>query len=325
VVPEPVKARGDIPGPSLDLATAASDWKIPEPPPPAPKPVARPADEPVVESTVPDLEPMDFRPVEEPEPVPIEGLAPSGFEAAFEEFAAQAGPLETAAEPELGSEEDLPIIMPPEVSASPRASVSVTADDVEFVQPSAAEVEPEAAAEPVAEPEDRGELPLILPEEVSAELDEPSIREPEPVVTETMAALYSSQGLYTEARDIYRKLLARDPGNARVESLLDEVDELAAGAKSEPSSRRDRFAAGARGGLSVAQLMQALASAAPEGVPLEDAGEEASAAASGFSFDEFFSSNASPADGGGDGEPGEPAPRESEGDEFRGWLDGLKT
>jgi tetratricopeptide (TPR) repeat protein len=327
----PVAQRVDGPGPSLDLATGASDWEVPEPPPPAPKPVARPDEAPAI-AAVPDLEPMVFAPVEEPEPVPIEGLAPAGFEAAFEEFAAQAGPLETAAEPEPGPEtdDDLPIIVPPAASVPPRASASVTADDVEFVQPPIAEKAPAPEPTPAAQPDaaDRGELPLILPEEVSTELDEPSIREPEPVVTETMAALYASQGLYTEARDTYRKLLARDPGNARLQSLLEEADKRAAGTKMEPASRRERYAAAPRGALSVGKLMQDLASATPEGEPLEGAAsaiasEEHKAAGSAFSFDEFFSEDDSR--GGSGGEPGAADPGKPEDDDFRGWLEGLKT
>lgn len=335
----PEKPRVDIPGPSLDLATPSSDWVVPEPPAPAPKPAAPsqpPAEhaaEPVVEPKVPGFEPMGFELVEEPEPVPIEGLAPAGLEADFEEFAAQAGPLETASELEPEPEEDLPMIVPPVAFAVPRASASVTPDDVEFVQPPVARPEPKPKAEAGAAPEegDRGELPLILPEEVSTELDEPSIREPEPVVTETMAALYASQGLYAEARDTYRRLLARDPENSRLRSLLAEVDELAAGAKIEPASRRDRYAAAARGALSVAQLMHDLASGAPEGaVPAQPvredpgAGKEPPAGGSTFSFDEFFSEDAS-RDAARGGEQGAGEPVKSEDEDFRDWLEGLKT
>ena len=331
----PAKKRVDIPGPSLEQATPASDWVVPEPPAPAPKPTARPPAEPVVEPKVAGFEPMGFELVDEPEPVPIEGLAPAGLEADFEELAAQAGPLETASE--LGSEseaeEELPMIVPPVAFAVPRPSASMTPDDVEFVQAPVARPEPQPEAKAAVEPqeEDRGELPLILPEEVSTELDEPSIREPEPVVTETMAALYASQGLYAEARDTYRKLLARDPENTRLRALLEEVDELAAGAKIEPASRRDRYAAAARGALSVARLMQDLASAAPEGErrvePAREspgAGQEPPAAGSTFSFDEFFSDDASRGTVRG-GEPGADEPVKSEDDDFRDWLEGLKT
>lgn len=343
VVVPPVESRVEVSGPSLALATPASEWVIPEPPSaaPAPKPVAqpallaRPAEEPAVQPEMAGLEPMAFELVGGPEPVPIEGLAPGGFEADFEEFAAQAGPLETTVEPESEPEavEDLPIIAPPVVAAPWRASASVTADDVEFIQPTAPEPVPGPQARTDIEPEvaDRGELPLILPEEVSAELDEPSIREPEPVVTETMAALYASQGLYSEARDTYRKLLARDPSNARLRSLLEEVDGLAAGAKFEPASRRDRYAAAARGAMSVGQLLQDLASAAPEDGPVariarEDAGagREPSGSTSAFSFDEFFSEDATRGGGEG-GESGADEPPKSEDDDFRDWLEGLKT
>jgi len=39
--------------------------------------------------------------------------------------------------------------------------------------------------------------------------------EPEPVITETMAEVYVKQGLYAEAKDVYRKLVQRRPETAR--------------------------------------------------------------------------------------------------------------
>ena len=330
----PVGIRAETPGPSLDLASPASEWEMPEPPPPAPagEPAVSPPAPDAAEPAVTDVESMAPERLEQPEPLSADGFVSAGFDAAFEEFAAQAGPLETAALPEM--DDDLPMNGAPASPAPPRADLSSSADGVAFVQPSPNEVERDAIEAPFSRPEvaDREELPLILPEEVSADLDEPSIREPEPVVTETMAALYASQGLYAEARDTYRKLLARDPGNPRLKALLDEVGEMAAGAKLESAGRRDRYAAAARGRLSVGQLMRQLAEAAPGAAAPPDAGVDAvhaggeppSPSMSAFSFDEFFAEDASTQDTGADesvsAEPGKP-----EDDEFRGWLEGLKT
>ncbi len=257
--------------------------------------------------------------------------------AAFEEdlpLAAGPGALEPAPQPE--SE--------PEFGPAVESAVAEERDGVRFIEPSpdvAEEAEPEVGAadvEPVLEEEreeSRPELPIILPEEVAAELDEPGVREPEPVLTETMAELYVSQGLYAEARDIYGKLLERNPGSERIRNRLAEVVEQAAGAKAEVApSRSDRYAAGATGGLSVAELMRQLTGASGGSGAAATTGEGAPEATngSGFSFDEYFGSGdaAQGSSGSSDAPPvsdSEPA-RPSEGPEdedFRDWLKGLKT
>ncbi len=85
------------------------------------------------------------------------------------------------------------------------------------------------------------DLPLILPEDVeekpaeSAAVSVGEEEEPEggisaePVVTETMAELYAKQGLVTQARDIYRELVARRPGDARLAGRLAELEQAAVG------------------------------------------------------------------------------------------------
>jgi hypothetical protein len=187
-----------------------------------------------------------------------------------------------------------------------------------------------------SEEDDHRELPIILPEEVATELDEPGIREPEPVVTETMAELYVAQGLYAEARDIYGKLLDQNPGNEEIRNRLAEVVEQAAGAKAETApSRRERYGARVRKGLSVGELMQLLAGgemptrAAEPAAPATETGEGTRPA---FSLEEYF--------GGADKDPAESGPpteppverseaeSEAEGgqdEDFRDWLKGLKT
>jgi HD-GYP domain-containing protein (c-di-GMP phosphodiesterase class II) len=51
----------------------------------------------------------------------------------------------------------------------------------------------------------------------------PPLPEPGEVVTETMAELYTRQGLYQRAEAVYRKLSERDPGNTRLKAKLQEA------------------------------------------------------------------------------------------------------
>jgi tetratricopeptide (TPR) repeat protein len=329
--------------------------------------VAEPADEP---AAVEGLEQREFQaPAEEPEP--LQGVEPTPFESALTEpgpepvLADESVPVDSAAElpgyqtagpsqVERGEEDGEPA----GVSAEPADDESLESQTPIAAEPmlAADEVSPEDG--PSAESEEEGEtvggvpeeltvadasdgddhreLPIILPEEVATELDEPGIREPEPVVTETMAELYVAQGLYAEARDIYGKLLDQNPGNERIRSRLAEVVEQAAGAKAETApSRRDRYAASAKKGLSVGELMRQLTlakeptSGAKPAAPAAEAGEGAGSA---FSFESYFGeagrgpteSDATPRQA--TGRPGGAGEAEGGQDEdFRDWLKGLKT
>jgi tetratricopeptide (TPR) repeat protein len=326
-------------------------------------------DEPAI---VEGLEQREFEaPTEEPEP--LEGVEPTPFESALTESEpepmladesvradAEAAPLgdRTTAqsqEEEVAAEE---AVAPSNVSGEPAedeslesppligAETSVAAGEVPPEDGPSVEFEEEGGAargEPeevtvadASEEDDHRELPIILPEEVATELDEPGIREPEPVVTETMAELYVTQGLYADARDIYGKLLDQNPGNERIRNRLAEVVEQAAGAKAETApSRRDRYAANVKKGLSVGQLMRQLAagkepvSAAEPAAPAADAGEGTGPA---FSFENYFG-EASQGRAESDAPPESAAEQpegnsEAEGgqdEDFRDWLKGLKT
>ena len=52
---------------------------------------------------------------------------------------------------------------------------------------------------------------------------EPELPEPGEVVTETMAELYSRQGLHERAEAVYRALLRRDPSNARLRARFEDA------------------------------------------------------------------------------------------------------
>ena len=86
--------------------------------------------------------------------------------------------------------------------------------------------------------------------------------EPELVVTESMAELFLKQGHPADALRIYRELLARRPGDAR---LTERVGALEA---SEPAQSKPLppYAASSSGGTSVRELMRTLLSSRPNGV-----------------------------------------------------------
>lgn len=225
----------------------------------------------------------------------------------------------------------------------------------------------EPALEPVlAEPPSPSQdLPLIFPDEVATPAPAPAAREvetggtePEPVLTETMAELYAKQGLVTEARDIYRKLVAQRPGDATLAARLEALE-------SAPGGRRPsgaRVAAAQTGGPSArdflsqvfggeagapAPSLPAARPSAAQGAPTRRASDEVSLASvfgeeapaprpaggpgagskqsgQGFSFDEFFGAARSSA-----GRPSSAQPPVSGGgedeDDFKRWLKGLKS
>jgi tetratricopeptide (TPR) repeat protein len=296
------------------------------------------------------LEPAEFTGPDADAPAvpPVEGLtvedAPFSLRTEGEEAGEPSSePMELAA-PEPQDAADAASVEGLTLGGAPfedEPEVGDRVHEVEFVQPPAPDPQPEPGAEavPAAREEEVEELPLILPEEVSADLDEPAIREPEPVVTETMAELYASQGLYAEARDIYRELLDQDPQDARLRERLEKLDDEAAGKPAaEDGSGRRGYAASATGGVSVGSMLRELLGG-PAARPARSASGDRSEGASpggaapstpaapdtpektdeGFSFDEFFGVPKSETD----------EPRGSDDDDepedgFRDWLKGLK-
>ncbi|HEX9727576.1 MAG TPA: hypothetical protein VGA37_03610 [Gemmatimonadales bacterium] len=78
-------------------------------------------------------------------------------------------------------------------------------------------------------------LPVFLPDEQvpadgSAGVDPSG---PQPVVTETMAEVYVSQGLMAEAAEVYRTLLAANPMDERLAGRLAELEQTLAGPTAE--------------------------------------------------------------------------------------------
>lgn len=124
-------------------------------------------------------------------------------------------------------------------------------EGMEFAPPEAAPAEPPGGLldipeepEPAPAAADAGELRLIFPEDVAAGREAGSVPEPEgapepePVVTETMAELYAKQGLLSEARDIYRQLVARHPGDDALARRLAELEAVPTAGPPRRSSGR---------------------------------------------------------------------------------------
>lgn len=247
------------------------------------------------------------------------------------------------------AEDALPFEEPP---------AEVVPEPVAFEAP-VAELAPRAPAE--AAREESSELP---PSEVAAEaVAEESVvepeREPDLVVTESMAELFVRQGHAGDALRIYRELAGRRPGDARLVERIAELEAMAhaAGAPSTP------YAARVSGGTNVRDLMRSILAARPhagrspaapvapppaaaarpieptrpaqDSISLSDVfGEEggasppayrtprAPAADKGVSFDEFF--GAPPEPHAGAARPRGPRPQADDLDQFHDWLQNLK-
>jgi hypothetical protein len=198
------------------------------------------------------------------------------------------------------------------------------------------------------------EVPAIVIPAASA--SEPVVREPEPVMTESMAELYARQGHVADALKVYRVLAAQQPGETKFRDRVRDLE-----AAQAPRARKAGVAAVETGGESVESFFRSLSSARPglmglaaaaaergqpsgKGAPTRPAsdalslsaifGEEpartqpppspeapAPAATDAFSFDQFF------------GKPGAAAARpstesgrrsEEDLDQFHNWLKSLK-
>jgi tetratricopeptide (TPR) repeat protein len=99
--------------------------------------------------------------------------------------------------------------------------------------------------------------PLVTPDDAVADepqADEVGSPEPQPVVTETMAEVYAKQGLYSQARETYQKLLEQRPGDSVLEKRVQELTERARVAAAQ--SRASRYSTLATGGPSAVTFLQ---------------------------------------------------------------------
>jgi hypothetical protein len=309
----------------------------------------------------------------EPGSVLPEGVEPEADEAA----PAAQGEVGTAhaSEPEMATE----VASVPEAEATPPTAEAVTPAPTEAGVPAPEAAPPEGAetARPAGPGGSRtSELRLIYPDDadqpeppkvrrISQEVPaivitgasptEPVLREPEPVMTESMADLYARQGHVTEALKVYRALAAQQPGEAKFRDRIRELE-----AAQAPRPKKTGVAAAETGGESVESFFRSLASARPglmglaaaaaeeglprgKGAPTRPAsdslslsaifGEEPArtqsppppeppqpAAADAFSFDQFFGKpGPEPGQEGGSGKPSD-----EDLDQFQSWLKGLK-
>ena len=175
-------------------------------------------------------------------------------------------------------------------------SITVPAAEALF-QPVGAHVEePEREPEPEPDPE---------PEPEAADL---AAREPELVVTETMAEIFLRQGHRELALAVYTQLSLRDPDNRRLAEVAAALsEELAPPAPPPPpEAPAPRFAAAETGGRSVQSLFGALLSASRPTVataihppafesPRRPAGEPTRPAQEPLSLGAVFGDDAAPA------------------------------
>ncbi len=150
----------------------------------------------------------------------------------------------------------------------------------------------------------------------------PGVVEPEPVVTETMAEVFADQGLFREARRVYRELLRQRPGDAALQSRLDElpVDERAAADASE--TRPSRFSVKETGGQSAVAFLREIFSGPSVRAESSAAGTVPSATDVGSAPPPGKSSVG---EGGvSSGESLRAEGDKSPDDDFRHWLEGLE-
>jgi len=256
------------------------------------------------------------------------------------------------AKPEASQEEAPPSPLSPLPSpAKPEApqpepaeaSAEITGADVEHYPP--VELSPEAGKGPpppdlvgaqVERPEPIelvGGPGMTVGQDQAEELVEsaeekvaPSAADPEPVVTQTMAEVYLKQGLIGSALKVYRELLAQRPEDPE---LLSRIAELESGAPAPGDvpvdSEKPRYLASETGGMSTrAFLAGVIAAGPPLPSPLSPlpGGEGAGRSDGGVSFDEFFGGTAPKQK---TTEGSEPSEAKGDDDDFKDWLEGLKS
>jgi tetratricopeptide (TPR) repeat protein len=210
-------------------------------------------------------------------------------------------------EPELVTSLDEP---PPADAPESEAPASYEPPMLGFEQPPESPAPPaeepvEAFAEPEPEPEPApapepvrsrksvsvpppafgptSDLPLIMPDELepvhAAPPSPTESLEPEPVITETMAEVYVKQGLYAEAKDVYRKLVQQRPGDHALRAKLAKLEQqrptpprgltptVPAPASGPAAQAKSRFAAVETGGVSARSFFGRVLASKPGAPP----------------------------------------------------------
>jgi hypothetical protein len=157
------------------------------------------------------------------------------------------------------------------------------------------------------------DLPLIMPDDVTpsepprparvsaarmATVSSPSVEgvEPDPVITETMAEVYLKQGLVSEAREVYRKLVQRRPADLALRDKLAALEQRPSPPRGVPAvapAARQRFAAAETGGVSARSLFGKVLAArpgAPESPPSSQAQRSEDHGSATSAMDSVFAS-----------------------------------
>ncbi len=183
--------------------------EVPEPPaPPTP--------------SVPDALP--------PVPPPAEPPPPAFAETPVPEPPPPPPPM-MPSEPPMVAPEEPPAVVTPELMAP-----EVPPPPFEPAPPSeaAGEMVFEAANEPAPPPPLAAAPVEDQPEPFPSRISEPPSAPGEDLETPTMAELYASQGHFRQAIDVYRRLVSRQPDEARYRERLEELQILARAASEAP-------------------------------------------------------------------------------------------
>lgn len=216
------------------------------PAPSEPSPASAEATAPL-RALVPELPapPTAFAPpelVEEPEPEPVEEPPPPiGWVSTADPHEPLPAPLLPELEPTAHVAEAAPEPAPAPEGLEHTSFAIEKVESIDLQAAASNEFQEPAAAESLAVPTAPEAGLLDPPTGAAAPAPEPVLDpvpepEPEPFLTETMAELYIRQGHTHEALGVYRRLLEREPENARFAARVAmlEVSAAAAPAEQEP-------------------------------------------------------------------------------------------
>jgi len=322
--PEASQAEPEAPAPEPESpeAAEAEDASPPSPLPPPTSPAEPEAAQVEPDDPLPELELSEAGEEEEeappspplPPPSPTEPAEPAITGAEVEhypavELSAQAGegpPPEDV----VGVEVDRP--EPIELVGGP--GMVVGQDQAEELVGHAEE----ETGEPAASPEE-----VVAPSVVAPSVA-PSREEPEPVVTQTMAEVYVKQGLIGAALKVYRELLAQRPEDPELLARIAELENGASDTTDAPvESEKPQYLASETGGMSTrAFLAGVIAAGISPTSPLPGEQGAGSRGDGGVSFDEFFGGTAPKQK---TTESSKPSEAKGDDDDFKEWLEGLKS
>ncbi|MCH7935136.1 MAG: hypothetical protein IIC36_14180 [Gemmatimonadetes bacterium] len=183
----------------------------------------------------------------------------------------------------------------------------------------------EETGEPAASPEEVVAPPVVAPSVA------PSVEEPEPLVTQTMAEVYVKQGLIGAALKVYRELLAQRPEDPELLARIAELENGASDTRDAPvESEKPRYLASETGGMSTRAFLAGVIAAGisptsplpPPTSPGRGERGEGRGGDGGVSFDEFFGGTAPKQK---TTEGSEPSEAKGDDDDFKDWLEGLKS